>query len=104
MVFSLGAGTVLAQTPPAQAPAAPAPAAKPDDTPSIRVGATMFADYTYTQSPEATDADGNNVQPAQFNVGRSYINVTGNISHISRSASRRTSRARPAPAARSTAA
>ena len=82
MVFSLGAGTVLAQTPPAQAPAAPAPAAKPDDTPSIRIGATLFADYTYTQSPEATDADGNTYHPSQFNVGRSYINITGNISHL----------------------
>ena len=71
-----------AQTPPAQAPAAPAPAAKPDDTPSIRVGATLFADYTYTQSPEATDADGNTYKPSQFNVGRSYINITGNISHL----------------------
>ncbi len=78
----LGAGTVLAQTPPAQAPAAPAPAAEPDDTPSIRVGATLFADYTYTQSPEATDADGNTYNPSQFNVGRSYINITGNISHL----------------------
>src|SRR5215218_1851882 len=82
MASSLGAGTVLAQTPPAQAPAASPPAARPDDTPSIRVGATLFADYTYTQSPEATDADGNTYNPSQFNVGRSYINITGNISHL----------------------
>ena len=53
MVIFLGAGAGLAQT----APAAQAP--KPDDTPSIRVGATLFTDYTYTSSPEAVDADGN---------------------------------------------
>jgi hypothetical protein len=74
MVLSCGAGTGLAQpaTPPSTS----------DDTPSIRVGATLFADYTYTQSPEATDADGNTYNLSQFNVTRSYINITGNISHI----------------------
>lgn len=66
-----------AQTQPA-APAAPAA----NDTPSIRVGATIFADYSYTTSPEATDADGNSYHPSQFNVGRAYINITGNISHV----------------------
>jgi hypothetical protein len=76
MVFSCGAGTVRAQNAPAAAPA------QPDDTPSIRIGATLFADYTYTQSPEATDADGNTYNPSQFNVSRSYINITGNISHL----------------------
>jgi len=53
----------------------------PDDTPSIRVGATIYADYTYTKSPEATDADGNLINPSAFNVARTYINITGNISH-----------------------
>ena len=54
----------------------------PDDTPSIRVGVTLFGDYTYTQSPQTTDADGNAVNASAFNVTRSYINVTGNVSHI----------------------
>jgi len=54
----------------------------PDDTPSIRVGTTLFADYTYTDSPEQTDADGNSYNPSQFNVSRAYINVTGNINHM----------------------
>src|SRR5215208_1709425 len=54
----------------------------PDDTPSIRVGAVIFADYSFTQSPTTTDADGNVVHPNAFNIGRSYINITGNISHI----------------------
>ena len=31
----------------------------PDDTPSIRVGVTIFADYTYQDKPEVKDADGN---------------------------------------------
>ena len=54
----------------------------PDDTPSVRVGATLFTDYTVTQKPKTTDADGNEVTPNAFNVGRAYINVTGNISHL----------------------
>jgi hypothetical protein len=54
----------------------------PDDTPSIRLGATFYGDYTYTKSPEATDADGNTIHPSAFNVGRSYLNINGNISHI----------------------
>ena len=78
MALSAGAATAQAQG----APAAQAPAARPDDTPSIHVGAILFADYTYTKSPEATDTDGNTYHPSQFNVGRSYINITGNVSHI----------------------
>ena len=72
----------------------------PDDTPAIRVGATIFARLHLQQQPKITDADGNDVTLNAFNVGRAYINVTGNISHLMRSGSRRTSSARPAPAAR----
>ena len=54
----------------------------PDDTPSIRVGATIFADYTVQQNPEIKDVDGNDVTFNAFNIGRAYINVTGNISHV----------------------
>ena len=49
----------------------------PDDTPSIRVGVTLFADYTYHQQPKIKDADGNEVTLSAFQIGRSYINVTG---------------------------
>ena len=59
-----------------------APITPPDDTPSIRLGATIYADYTYQSHPDATDADGNTFHPNAFNVTRSYINVTGNISHM----------------------
>jgi len=54
----------------------------PDDTPSIRVGTTIYADYTYVDGPEIRDADGNLVHPNAFNVTRAYINVTGNLSHL----------------------
>jgi hypothetical protein len=54
----------------------------PDDTPSIKVGVTFYGDYTYTQNPQVSDADGNLINPSAFNVTRSYINITGNVSHI----------------------
>jgi hypothetical protein len=54
----------------------------PDDTPSIKVGAVIFADYTIQQEPKATDSDGNSITANSFNIGRSYINITGNISHL----------------------
>jgi len=54
----------------------------PDDTPSIKVGATIFADYTYNKDPVTKDADGNDIHADSFNVSRAYINITGNISHM----------------------
>jgi hypothetical protein len=59
---------------------AQAPASPPADLPSIRVGALIFADYTVQQQPKVTDSDGNSVTLSTFQVTRSYINVTGNIS------------------------
>ena len=53
----------------------------PDDKPSFKVGATIFGDYTYVESPAATDADGNVIHPSSFNIARSYINVTGSLNH-----------------------
>jgi hypothetical protein len=53
----------------------------PDDTPAIRVGATLFVDFTALQTPKIKDSDGNVVRSTSFNVGRTYINVTGNITH-----------------------
>lgn len=52
------------------------------DTQSIRVGATIFYDYTFTKEPKATDADGNTISANAFNVTRSYINITGNVSRL----------------------
>jgi hypothetical protein len=53
----------------------------PDDTPAIKVGATIFADYTVQSNPKVKDADGNEVTSNSFNVTRTYINITGNVSH-----------------------
>jgi hypothetical protein len=75
-VSIFGVRTVSAQVTPA------AGYTPPDDTPSIRVGVTIYTDYTYTDSPQAKDTDGNVINPSAFNVSRAYINVTGNISHL----------------------
>jgi hypothetical protein len=53
----------------------------PDDTQAIRIGAVIFYDWTRTLEPKTTDAAGNAVSLNSFNVTRTYINVTGNISH-----------------------
>src|SRR6478752_4951289 len=54
----------------------------PDDTPSVKVGVTLYTDFTYQQNPTTIDADGNAINPSGFNVSRSYINITGNLNHI----------------------
>ena len=54
----------------------------PDDTPSIKIGATIFTNYTYQIEPQIADTDGNRVNRSSFDVARAYLNVTGNISHI----------------------
>jgi hypothetical protein len=79
MSICFAGATLAAQTPPAQSPP---PQAGSGDPPSVRVGATLFNYYTYTTSPESVAADGNPFRPSQFNVGRSYLNVTGNISRL----------------------
>jgi len=53
----------------------------PDDTQSVKFGVTIFYDYTAQTSPTAT-AGGNTYKPNSFNVSRTYINFTGNISHL----------------------
>jgi hypothetical protein len=54
----------------------------PDDTPSIRLGMTLFPTYVFQTEPTITDADGNVVKKNAFDVARAYINITGNISHL----------------------
>jgi hypothetical protein len=53
----------------------------PDDTPSFKLGAVLYADWTYIESPKATDADGNRVNASSFDVKRAYLNATGNLNH-----------------------
>jgi hypothetical protein len=75
----------LASSLPALAAAQVTPAAgytPPDDTPVIRVGMTLFPAYIYQTTPKITDADGNTVAKNSFDVLRSYINITGQVSHI----------------------
>jgi len=64
---------VLTQAP--QSPPSP-----PPDTPSIKVGATIFTDYTVQQQPKIVDVDGNAVAASAFEVTRAYFNLTGTIS------------------------
>jgi hypothetical protein len=74
---------VLSLVPAARAQTTPASGSPaPGDTPSVKVGGLIFADYTYQQTPQAKDAAGNDIHPSSFNLTRAYINVTGNISHI----------------------
>jgi hypothetical protein len=70
------AATASAQVTPAAA------ITPPDDTPSIRVGLTLFPTYVFQTTPPVTDADGNVVKKNAFDVARSYINITGNVSHL----------------------
>lgn len=71
----LAATTMTAQVTPA------AGYTPPDDTPKFNIGATIFGDYTYQDSPEVRDANNNLIHPSSFNVSRAYINVTGNLNH-----------------------
>ena len=52
----------------------------PDDTPTIKIGAVIFADYTYTDSPKGTDADGNSFNPSG-STSRARTQRHGNITH-----------------------
>ncbi len=60
--------------------AKPKEAPKPREESSVRVGVTIFADYTYQDAPKITDSDKNSVHLSSFEVRRAYINVTGNVS------------------------
>jgi hypothetical protein len=67
----------------ARAQVTPAQGYEPvDDTPLVKLGGTIFADYTYQDKPKVTDSNKNTIHQSSFNVSRAYINVTGNISHL----------------------
>jgi len=72
----LSAATASAQVTPA------AGSTPPDDTQVIRLGLTVFGNYMYQTDPKGTNADGTEFHYNAFDLARSYINVTGNISHI----------------------
>jgi len=79
---ALGLTAVLTPTLAAAQVTPAAGSVPPDDTPSIRVGATIYTNYSYQTEPEITDSDGNLVHRSGFDVTRSYLNITGNLSHI----------------------
>lgn len=54
----------------------------PDDTPRINLGMTLYPSVTIQTEPNVTDAAGNSVNRSSFDVGRAYINITGQLSHI----------------------
>jgi hypothetical protein len=54
----------------------------PSDDPAVKVGGTIFLDYTYQDDPEIRDANNDLVHQNAFNVGRAYINVTGQLHHL----------------------
>jgi hypothetical protein len=76
VLFAISVGTASAQVTPAAA------ITPPDDTPSIRVGMTLFPLYSFQTDPKIVDAAGNTVSKNAFDVARSYINITGNLSHV----------------------
>lgn len=68
---------------PMHAQVTPATGSTPaDDTPTFRVGATIYADWTFQESPKIKDTDGNSVNLSSFNIARSYINATGSLNHL----------------------
>ena len=80
-VYGIALSLLLAGAAFAQVTPAGTGAAVPSDSPTWKIGGTLFADYTYIESPESTDADGNKINPSSFNIGRAYINVTGTLNH-----------------------
>ena len=84
LIGAVAAAALLAG-PPSLAQVTPAAGyTPPDDTPTIKVGATIFTEYSYQDEPLASAVDGTTTKtyhPAAFNVTRAYINITGNISH-----------------------
>jgi hypothetical protein len=80
--FLLAGAVVIGSVIPCAAQVTPAQTiTPPDDTPSIRIGAVIFTDFTIQTEPKITDVDGNQVDLSSFNIGRAYLNVTGNINH-----------------------
>ena len=73
---TLASAVALAQITPAEG------YTPPNDDPTVRVGVTIFLDYTWQDAPQVTDANGDRVDQNAFNVGRSYINVTGQLHHL----------------------
>jgi len=58
--------TLSASARPASAQVTPAQGyTPPDDAPSVKVGGTLFLDYTFQDEPETRDAGGNRIPPTR---------------------------------------
>jgi len=55
---------------------------KPAESSSVKVGTTIFTDFTYQEAPRVLDADKNLVHKTEFEVRRAYINVVGTFSDL----------------------
>src|ERR1051325_5098579 len=81
--LSIAIATLTLFATPAIAQVTPAPdRTPPDDTPSVRVGGTLFVDYSFIGAPRSIDADGRAFNANAFNIGRAYVNVTGQLNHL----------------------
>ena len=60
----------------------PAETPKPTEGSSVKVGSTIFTDFTYQEAPRVLDADKNLVHKTEFEVRRAYINVVGTFSDL----------------------
>jgi hypothetical protein len=62
----------------------PKPAASPKTAESygIKLGSTIFTDFTYQEAPKVLDGDKNPVHKSEFEVRRAYINVVGTFSDL----------------------
>jgi hypothetical protein len=72
----LASAAALAQVTPAEG------YTPPNDDPSVKIGGTIFLDYTYQDAPEIRDSNNDLVHSNAFNVGRAYINLTGQLHHL----------------------
>jgi hypothetical protein len=70
VIVTTAAGGAFAQT------------TSPPPGPQVKVGSTIFADFTETLKPDATDAAGQTYRPNAFNIARAYLNVTGSFNPV----------------------
>lgn len=47
--------------------------------PTIKVGTTLFANYSYTFAPKTVDASGHEASTSSFDITRAYLTVTGDV-------------------------
>lgn len=61
---------------------APSPPAAAPASPSVKIGGTIFADFTQVLEPKANDAALQSYRPNAFNVTRAYVNIAGSFNPV----------------------